>query len=147
VLKLSESIFMKKSLKLIIIAIIIFIVLGVGLPLLLKSSNGVNVVAHDKKGQVFLEEAIKEADTDLDKLENFIALRLKAVNVLKDAPSCEGSVYGYVGFIKAYSFFNIPYVRHVIVYSKDGEKISGSIIESSKKFQAIQDNPGIGSCL
>ncbi len=137
---------MKKSLKIIIIAIIIFIALGVEIPLSLKSSNGVNVVARDKKEQAFLEKAIEEADTDFDKLESFTVLRLKAVNILKNVPNCEGNVYRYVGFIKAYSFFNLSYVRHVIVYSKDGEKIDGSIIKASKKFQTIQDESGTGLC-
>jgi len=139
-------VFMKKYLKIFVIAIIIFIAFGVGIPLSLRSSDGVDAVTQDKKEQVFLEKATKEADTDFDKLESFIVLRLKVVNILRDVPNCEGSVYRYVGFIRAYSFFNVPYIRQVIVYSKDGEKISGSIIETTKKFKTIQDKSGMELC-
>ena len=107
--------FIKKHLKLFVItSVFIFAVLSIGIPLSLRSLDGIDVIAKNEKEKVFAIEAVKEAYSFLNEPFPFAVLRVKLVKIASDVPTCKGGIVRYVAFIKGYSLFNISFIGAVI---------------------------------
>lgn len=106
---------MEKPLKIFIsTGVFIFLVLSIGIPLSLRSFNGIDVVSKNEKEKIFAKAAIKEAYSFLNEPLPFIVLRVKLVEIASDVPTCKGGVVKYVAFIKGYTLLNIPFIGAVI---------------------------------
>lgn len=135
--------FIKENLKIFFIgvAIIIFIVLGVGIPLILRPFNGVDALVKNNEEREFIKSAFNETYSLLSSFYIIKVWRVKVVKLFRDVPIC-GRNEKYLAFIKGYTLFNIP-IGYGLVDSLDSNPnhVGGAIAMSPLKYKELIDSP------
>lgn len=133
---------MKKYLKFFIIAgVFIFLVLSIGIPLSLRSFNGINTVAKNTEEREFIKSAFNETYSLLSSFYIINVWRVKVVKLFRDVPIC-GRNEKYLAFIKGYTLFNIP-IGYGLVDSLDSNPnhVGGATAMSPLKYKELGDSP------